>query len=119
MGLKSILLRNDAKLDACLIQDSAHVTVGATGEHVAKIQTAVSRLDGYRIDFAEVRDRRYGRSTATAVLAYKRKRKIINRSYETQADDIVGKMTIASLDREIAELERLPRRNKPRSWDIG
>jgi hypothetical protein len=35
------------------------------------------------------------------VLAYKKKRNIINRSYQTQADNIVGKMTIAALDKEV------------------
>jgi hypothetical protein len=40
------------------------------------------------------------------VLAYKRKRSIINFSFQTQADDIVGKMTVASLDKEMVEFER-------------
>jgi hypothetical protein len=40
----------------------------------------------------------YGPSTALCVLVYERKRQIINRSYQTQADNIVGRMTIASLD---------------------
>ena len=38
---------------------------------------------------------------AAAVLAYKKKRNIINWSYQQQADNIVGKMTIAALDAEI------------------
>jgi hypothetical protein len=38
-------------------------------------------------------------------LAYKRKRQIINRSYQSTPDSIVGKMTIASLDAEMAKLE--------------
>jgi hypothetical protein len=42
------------------------------------------------------------------VLAYKRKRDIVNRAYQQRADDIVGKMTIASLDREIFEGEQRP-----------
>ncbi|MCY2978476.1 MAG: hypothetical protein NTU79_07405 [Planctomycetota bacterium] len=40
-------------------------------------------------------------NTAAAVLAYKTKRKIINRDYQMTADNIVGKMTMASLDREM------------------
>ena len=43
----------------------------------------------------------YGPSTAAAVLSYKTKRQIINRSYQTTPDSIVGKMTIASLDAEM------------------
>ena len=31
-------------------------------------------------------------STASAVLAYKQKRRIINFTYQTQADDIVGRL---------------------------
>ncbi len=42
------------------------------------------------------------------MLAYKRKRNIINFSYQTQADNIVGKMTIAALDKEIFEKEQQP-----------
>jgi hypothetical protein len=63
-------------------------------------------LDGAMIDSGELAANKYGRSTADAVLAYKRKRNIVNRSYQTQADDIVGKMTIAALDREMLEQER-------------
>jgi hypothetical protein len=40
------------------------------------------------------------------VLAFKRRRKIINFSYQTQEDNIVGKMTIAALDREMEKLEQ-------------
>lgn len=43
----------------------------------------------------------YGPSTAAAVLSYKTNRQIINRSYQTKPDSIVGKMTIASLDAEM------------------
>ena len=101
MALKSKLLRDDTKLQACLVQDSAHVTRNAVGEHVAKIQGALAMLDGARIESAEIAAKRYGNTTAAAVLAYKKARRIINSSYQTQADDIVGKMTIASLDDEM------------------
>ena len=39
------------------------------------------------------------------MLAYKQVRQIINRAYQTQADNVVGKMTIARLDEEIARVE--------------
>jgi peptidoglycan hydrolase-like protein with peptidoglycan-binding domain len=105
MPLISKLFREDQKLSACLVHDSAHILLGSQGEHVAKLQTAVSRLDGYTIAFSEIRDKYYGETTAKAVLAYKRKRKIVNFAYQSQADNIVGKMTIASLDKEFAALE--------------
>jgi hypothetical protein len=47
----------------------------------------------------------YGPKTAAAVLAYKEKRGIINRDYQSKADNIVGIMTMASLDKEMLEQE--------------
>ena len=60
------------------------------------------------IDADEVSTKTYGPSTAAGVLAYKKKRNIINFSYQTQADNIVGKMTIATLDREMLKVEKPP-----------
>lgn len=105
MPLFSVLLRRDSKLESCLIKDASHVTKGASGEHVGKIQTALIIVDNAQINKAELRAQTYGDSTAAAVLAYKRARKIINFSYQTQADNIVGKMTIAALDKEMLEYE--------------
>jgi peptidoglycan hydrolase-like protein with peptidoglycan-binding domain len=108
MALQSKLFKADANLQACLGHDAAHVTPGARGDHVGKIQTALTALGDEVIDAAEIKAKTYGPSTASAVLAYKRKRKIINFSYQTQADNIVGKMTIASLDKEMQKLEQPP-----------
>jgi hypothetical protein len=105
MPLMSRHFRNDKKLQDCLVNDSAHVTKDAKGEHVAKIQRALITIEGPLIDPAELREKLYGTSTVNAVLDYKRKRQIINRSYQTQPDGIVGKMTIASLDADMAKLE--------------
>jgi peptidoglycan hydrolase-like protein with peptidoglycan-binding domain len=105
MALTSRKFSGDQKLEACLVNDSAHVTQGATGEHVMKLQTALMMLDDAKIDQHEAASKYYGPSTAAAVLAYKTKRRIINSSYETKADNIVGKMTIAALDREMLRFE--------------
>ena len=105
MALQSKLFRGDPKLEAAAVLDTAHITIGARGEHVLKIQYALTVLDG--VNIAE--DGAYGAETAAAVLAYKRKRNIINRSYQTQADDIVGKMTMVSLDTEMLRHEIVPR----------
>src|SRR5437868_1500436 len=102
MSLRSKLLKGDSKLEACLVQDAAHVTPGAMGNHVSKIQIALALLDDAEIASIEISSMRYGTTTANAVLAYKRKRKLINFSYQTQADNIVGKMTIATLDSELS-----------------
>jgi peptidoglycan hydrolase-like protein with peptidoglycan-binding domain len=105
MPLVSKIFKGDAKLEACLVNHSAHITQGAVGEHVSRIQTALLLLDASKIKNDERVARHYGASTAAAVLAYKTKRQIINRSYETQADNIVGKMTISALDSEMFQLE--------------
>jgi hypothetical protein len=105
MELQSNLFKDDPKLQACLVRDSAHVTPGAVGNHVTRIQTALAQLDGFLIDPSELAAKRYGPSTAAAVLSFKKKRRIINFSYQTQEDNIVGKMTIAALDKEIHQKE--------------
>jgi peptidoglycan hydrolase-like protein with peptidoglycan-binding domain len=105
MSLQSALFVDDEALQACLIDDRAYVALGASGDHVTKIHSALVVLDHARINLAELRDDLYGPSTAAAVLAYKRKRQIINPSYQTKADDIVGKMTIAAMDREMMAVE--------------
>jgi|HubBroStandDraft_4_1064222.scaffolds.fasta_scaffold138019_3 hypothetical protein len=87
--------------EACLVDNSAHVTPGSPGDHVSKIQFALNDLDGLQIADAEIDAKLYGQTTADAVLAYKRKRNIINFSCQTTADNIVGKMTIKSLDDEM------------------
>lgn len=101
MPLRSNLFFESKELQACLTSDPAHVTPGAVGPHVRKIQIALQDIDGVVIDAGEFEAKRYGPSTAAAVLAFKKKRKIINRSYQTTADNIVGKMTIKALDDEI------------------
>ena len=106
MPLLSLTLAGNSLLQRCLVSDSAHVTLGSRGDHVGLIQKCVLVLGRENIAANEIRTRTYGPSTAAAVLAYKRDRQIINRAYQTQADNIVGKMTIARLDSEIAKVER-------------
>lgn len=62
-----------------------------------------------QIEKVETEARRYGPSTARAVLSYKTKRSIINRAYQQTPDAIVGKMTIASLDDEMRRMQYTPR----------
>jgi len=109
MPLKSNLFRSDTRLNACLVSDPSHVKQGAHGDFVAKIQVALIDLDGARIAEGEIKTQTYGPTTAAAVLAYKRKRKIINKAYQTAPDDIVGKMTIAALDEEMFQKQEPPR----------
>ncbi len=112
MALTSFLFRGVRELEACLINDQAHIQRGARGEHVRLIQRALVRLGESQVPRAEYVDGVYGPSTAASVLAFKKKRNIVNRAYQTQADDIVGKMTIAALDREVLLGETQPRLNR-------
>jgi hypothetical protein len=105
MSLQSKLFRGDPKLEAAATSNPAHIVPGAAGEHVAKIQQALIQLDGAFIPDDELTAKSYGRSTADAVLAYKSRRDLINRSYQTHADNIVGIMTMGALDREMFQKE--------------
>src|SRR4051812_6591301 len=105
MPLRSKLFSSSAALQACLDSDAAHVVPGAKGDHVARIQMALVRLGLLDADDAQAGLGNYGPRTAAAVLKYKTIFGIVNFSYQPGADDIVGRMTIASLDRAIFELE--------------
>ena len=108
MSLQSKLFRGDPKLEAAATSPPDHILPGAAGSHVAKIQQALIELDGAIINPGELVAKQYGPSTAAAVLSYKQKRAIVNRSYQTQADNIVGIMTMAALDREMLNREQAP-----------
>lgn len=107
--LTSILFKNNERLQACAVSHTAHVVPGSRGEHVARIQKALNLLQNANLG----QDGDYGPRTAAAVLAYKRERGIINASYQNTADNIVGIMTIQSMDKELNELPRLPVSNGP------
>lgn len=106
MPLISQLFRGDARLQGCLVDDRHHVTQGSAGDFVHRIHVALIKLDGATIAGGELATKRYGATTAAAVLKFKEDRDIVNRAYQSQADHIVGKMTIAALDDEMAQAER-------------
>jgi peptidoglycan hydrolase-like protein with peptidoglycan-binding domain len=101
MPLHSSLFQGDPALEACLISNSAHVTPGAVGAHVGKIQAALALVEGASIAPSELSSKTYGPATAAAVLAFKRKHTIVNPTYQTEPDNIVGKQTIEALDRAV------------------
>ncbi len=111
MPLRAEIFSGDPKLESAAVHDSAHILPGSSGPHVEKIQVALMLLDSASIASRELAADLYGETTAAAVLAYKRKRNIINRSYQSTADSIVGKMTIASLDSEMAERSAIQKRS--------
>jgi hypothetical protein len=101
MSLQSILLRGDAKLEAAATSDLPHIASGQRGEHVRKIQVALNLLNNAGLALDGI----YGTKTANAVLEFKRKRDIVNRNSQTTADNIVGRMTVAALDRELSAFD--------------
>jgi peptidoglycan hydrolase-like protein with peptidoglycan-binding domain len=101
MALRSKLFAGDARLEAAAQTHAQHIAPGARGAHVGKIQAALVRLDQAKIAV----DQAYGPATANAVLAYKQKRNIVNQSYQTTADNVVGIMTMAALDEEMLKAE--------------
>jgi hypothetical protein len=103
--LRSKHFRDNQRLQSCLVSDAAHVTPGQSGEHVSLIQFALMRLLVLDLPETEIKRQFYGPKTAEAVLTYKRSLEIINRSYQKQADNIVGRMTIRSLDNAMFVLE--------------
>jgi peptidoglycan hydrolase-like protein with peptidoglycan-binding domain len=103
--LQSSLLSGDPRLQKCAIQHPAHVQLGDRGPHVKLIQIALAAVDNADIADGESRASLYGQTTAAAVLAFKTARNIINKSYQTKPDSIVGVMTIAALDAEMRALE--------------
>jgi peptidoglycan hydrolase-like protein with peptidoglycan-binding domain len=111
LALQSRLFVGDTALEAAAASDAAHIVQGSSGPHVRKIQTGLNLLDDAKLNA----DGSYGRLTAAAVLNYKRARAIINTARQTEADDIVGRMTIAALDAElvVAESPKGPIRIKP------
>ena len=101
MPLQSQLFKDDPKLEAAAVSHPAHITPGARGPHVVKIQQALNEILGSSL----VPDGIYGQGTAAAVLQYKRERNIVNKTYQTEADNIVGIMTMAALDADMLARE--------------
>jgi peptidoglycan hydrolase-like protein with peptidoglycan-binding domain len=106
MGLQAFIFKGDRALEAAAASHPAHILQGHTGDHVGKIQEALIMLDGAVISDAERLTKSYGPSTAKAVLNYKSKRKIINKSYQSAPDAVVGIMTMKSLDDELLRFQQ-------------
>jgi hypothetical protein len=105
MSLQSKLFAYDHALEACSKRDSGQIVPGAQGDHVSRLQTALFLLDGAPVASSELQSQTYGPSTAAAILRYKRSRNIINSVFPTRADSIVGRGTLAAIDREVAAIE--------------
>jgi peptidoglycan hydrolase-like protein with peptidoglycan-binding domain len=111
MALTSNLFAGDARREACAASDSEAIGPGDTGPHVRKLQGAVTVLDAAVIAKSELDAAHYGPSTAGAVLAYKQKRGLADRSDPPRANDLAGATTIKALDGELRsrQTEMTPR----------
>lgn len=112
--LRSDELKDDAKLEACATSPGAHLRMGVhPGPHILKIQLALERLrpTGPSISPAEKSAMSYGATTAAAVLNYKKTHvpPIINSSYQSAPDNIVGQMTIRAIDDDLTGAPGIPR----------
>ncbi|MFY7953439.1 MAG: hypothetical protein ACOVT5_13120, partial [Armatimonadaceae bacterium] len=105
MALTSRMFAGNERLQACSREHNSHITRKDSGSHVALVQNALILLDAAVIDAGELDRAEYGPSTASAVLKYKQKHAIINFTYQTTADDIVGIMTIRDLDARMLVVE--------------
>lgn len=103
--LVSRLLSGNGRLQKCSVENPSHVQNGDKGEHVRLIQLALMVLDNADIADSEFSSSTYGPTTKDAVLAYKTKRSIINYSYQSKADAVVGIMTVRAMDAELAARE--------------
>jgi hypothetical protein len=104
--LRSDEFKDDPELDACATKPSAHLQVGShPGPHISKIQLALERLrpSGPAISATEKSAMAYGATTAAAVLHYKRTHvpPIVNSTYQSAPDPIVGQMTIRAMDDDL------------------
>jgi peptidoglycan hydrolase-like protein with peptidoglycan-binding domain len=100
MALISRRFAGVSELEACAVDDNAHLLSGSEGPHVALVQQALIDL-GEPIESGA--SGTYGPDTEAAVMAYKAHRQILN--FAGQIDPIVGKKTIAALDAEIERFD--------------
>ena len=101
MPLNSVRFSGVPELEACAVDDAAHLTIGSSGSFVALVQQALIDL-GETLGSAGA-DGDYGPATAAAVTSYKTARNILNS--DGQIDSIVGKLTIESLDNDVDQLD--------------
>jgi hypothetical protein len=93
------------RLNKALESDPDHIVPGSSGDHVAKIQVALSRLGKVQINQDEIDQKFYGATTSKAVEAFKSGCKPPLLNFKNQIDSIVGKKTTRELDRQMKDFE--------------
>lgn len=94
-----------AELLGAANENRFHITPGASGEHVSKIQAALFAITSAQIDSDELGRSFYGKTTANAVADFKRTRKPPILNYANQIDNIVGIKTMRALDEEMKRID--------------
>ena len=105
MVLRCDLFAGDSKLEAAAVTNPAHIVRGSAGPHIERIHKALISIDNATISKHEISTTFFGADTEKAVLAYKQKRRIINTTYQKEADAVVGIMTMRSLDEEMLKFQ--------------
>jgi hypothetical protein len=96
----------ESQLNRALTSDPDHIIPGATGDHVATIQIALSLLGAVVINQIERDKKTYGVSTAAAVKAFKANCSPPLLNFKNEIDDITGKKTTQELDRRMKVFEK-------------
>lgn len=106
------------RLAQCLSSDLQHITPRSTrGAHIAAIQIALQKIgeDQKDLGLLLITDAvgEYGKTTSDAVLKYKSKpTRPIARSGQP-VDNIVGRMTISEMDRDLLKIEKAKPKPEP------
>ena len=104
-----LFTRNPAarnRLNQALASDADRIEPGSSGDHVGKIQRALTVLGTSRISPSESEQKLYGPTTASAVADYKADQQppIVNQ--QNEVDDTVDRRTTLDLDRDMTQFER-------------
>jgi len=104
LPLVSKLFRRDPVLESILVESR----FGDFGRHIGKVQTALFILEGVSVDSKELGMEEYGPSTVDAILAYKRKHRILSAASHSEEGEYFSRFTVVALDAEMARYELLP-----------
>lgn len=95
------------RLEACLKRDDSNARRYPSGEHIRVIQEALRKVRAILPSVPEIPAKEngtFGVATRNATKAYKTARTVVRPGQPL--DDIVGRMTIASLDTDMRNMER-------------
>jgi hypothetical protein len=103
--LCSRLFRSSRRLQQCSLYDHARICPQAKGDHIYRVQIALTRLD-YEIAAAEVISETYGLSMGAAIIAYAKDSGSGTPGLRLPTDNFIGKTLICALDQVLANMDR-------------